>query len=619
MSQSVIGALRVNLGLDSAQFQRGARQAQSSMQRLGRSMQRIGAAISVVGTGVALAVRGQVNAMDDLAKASQRIGVPVEALSQLQFAAELSDVSLSDLQSSMQRLSRAMVDDAAAFEAVGIAVRDASGEMRPVMDVFSDLADRLAAMPEGAERTALAMDLMGRSGANMMPLMGGGAAAIREMMEEADRLGLTISGETAAAAEQFNDNILRLRRTFTGVTRVISAEMVPVLESLSQILVSAAEIFQGLSPTTRRFAAAIAGITVVVGPLTVAAGLLVVALAGISAPVLAAIAAFTAITAVVIALWPHLVTLKDTVVDLVQSGFEAASTAISDMAAAMQTGARDAVAWVQAAFTVLIDWFASLPAQFIEYGRNIITGLWDGLRAAWDEFSITDTVRGWGRGIADGFAGALGIRSPSRIFHQFGEWIVEGLSRGILARRDEPVAAMQGIADDLAGPVSEAANQVESSFESAFVNFVTGTQSAREAISNLLQDLSRLWAQAAFQSLFGGAFGSGGALSFPIPGRAAGGAVSAGQPYMVGERGPELFLPSHSGSIVPNHKLGGGGGGGPRVIINNYTGAPVQEQRSTGPDAEELVTLTIGRAVSKGKLDKQFGGRYGSSPQRIRR
>jgi TP901 family phage tail tape measure protein len=565
MSNAVIGALRVSLGLDSAQFTRGVADAQNRMQQFGRRMQVIGAAVSAVGTGVAVAVRGQVNAMDELAKAASRIGVPVEALSQLQHAAELSDIGLSDLQSSMQRLSRAMVDDADAFEAVGIAVRDASGEMRPVMDVFQDLSDRLAEMPEGAERTALAMDLMGRSGANMMPLMAGGAAAIREMMEEADRLGLTVSGETAAAAEQFNDNLTRLRRTFTGVTRVISAELVPMLESLSQMLVSASEVFQSLSPTTRRFAAAIAGITVVVGPLTIAAGVLVVALAGISAPVLAAVAAFTAITAAAIALWPHFVAIKDTLATLISDGLEALDAALMSLQETMSTAGANAAQALRARFEELAQYFAELPARFMEFGRNIVTGLWNGLRESWDNFSITDTVRGWGSSLRDSFANALGMRSPSRVFHQFGEWVVEGLSNGILARSQEPVAAIQGIADQLSGPVQEAARSVESAFESAFVGFVTGTMSARSAIASLLQDLAKLAAQSAFRSLFSNAFGGGGFLSRIFGGfRAEGGPVSAGRSYVVGERGPELFVPQGSGQIIPN---GGAAGGDPVQVV----------------------------------------------------
>ena len=55
-----------------------------------------------------------------------------------------------------------------------------------------------------------------------------------------------------------------------------------------------------------------------------------------------------------------------------------------------------------------------------------------------------------------------------------------------------------------------------------------------------------------------------------IPGLAMGGPVSAGSPYVVGERGPELFVPSSSGSIVPNSKMSSGGGGGMGGVTVNY-------------------------------------------------
>ena len=61
---------------------------------------------------------------------------------------------------------------------------------------------------------------------------------------------------------------------------------------------------------------------------------------------------------------------------------------------------------------------------------------------------------------------------------------------------------------------------------------------------------------------------TGGFLSFVkgLTGKAIGGPVQAGQPYMVGERGPEMFVPNQSGSIVPNDKMGGGGG---ITVVNN--------------------------------------------------
>jgi phage-related minor tail protein len=62
------------------------------------------------------------------------------------------------------------------------------------------------------------------------------------------------------------------------------------------------------------------------------------------------------------------------------------------------------------------------------------------------------------------------------------------------------------------------------------------------------------------------AMGLGG---FSLPGKAVGGPVSGGSPYIVGERGPELFVPSNSGAIVPNHRLADSmGGSQPQVVYN---------------------------------------------------
>jgi hypothetical protein len=107
--------------------------------------------------------------------------------------------------------------------------------------------------------------------------------------------------------------------------------------------------------------------------------------------------------------------------------------------------------------------------------------------------------------------------------------------------------------------VSQAARQVESSFEDAFVSLVTGTKSARQAVADLMRELAKLAAQAAFRQLFGGLFSGGGFFSRLFGGfRANGGPVSPSKAYVVGERGPEMFVPSGAGQIIPNDKIGGG-------------------------------------------------------------
>ena len=295
MASSVIGALRVNLGLDSAQFNRGARQAESRAARLGSQMKKIGVAASVVGAGIALAIRGQLTAADELGKSAQALGVPVEALSQLQHAASMSGASLAGLETGLRRLSANMVDFPDKFADLGIAVRDANGEIRPTSDVMADLADVMESMPDGAEKTALAMDLMGRSGAELIPMLNGGAAGLREMMEEADRLGLTITEDTALAAAEFNDNLARLGGQMQGVVRIITAELVPILVRISDAVVVAAQKFAGLSDGQRRFAAAAAVVVVAIGPILIGLGFMLTGLTALAGPLGLAIIGFAAV------------------------------------------------------------------------------------------------------------------------------------------------------------------------------------------------------------------------------------------------------------------------------------------------------------------------------------
>mgnify|MGYP000044175205 CR=1 FL=1 len=110
------------------------------------------------------------------------------------------------------------------------------------------------------------------------------------------------------------------------------------------------------------------------------------------------------------------------------------------------------------------------------------------------------------------------------------------------------------------------ADRFGSAFKSAFLDFADGATTARDAADNLLNSLSNLALNAAFDAfvapfandLLGSILpDSGASLLGPVAGaRADGGPVSAGLTYLVGERGPELFQPSGSGRIVPNHDLG---------------------------------------------------------------
>jgi hypothetical protein len=102
-----------------------------------------------------------------------------------------------------------------------------------------------------------------------------------------------------------------------------------------------------------------------------------------------------------------------------------------------------------------------------------------------------------------------------------------------------------------------------------FEDAILSGQKLSEVVRALGRDLIRL----VFQQMVTQRLASGIATLLgapPIPGRAMGGPVSGGSPYVVGEKGPELFVPHASGTIVPNNKMGGGSGSGSGGVTVNY-------------------------------------------------
>ncbi len=239
------GSLVVKFSADLAELQKDVRRVTTIMQRdFSAAQKRIGNILGALGLGagggafVGL-IKSAVDAQDQIYKLSQRIGVGVEALSALKFAGELSDVSIEALGTSLAKFNKALAETkegtgeaGVAFRALGISVTDANGDLRLTDAVFADVAEAFAGMEDGAGKTAIAMRLFGRAGAEMIPLLNQGAAGLQAAKDEALALGIVMDGTAAKAAEQFNDDMLRMQKYVKGVVQQITIGMLPVLDDL---------------------------------------------------------------------------------------------------------------------------------------------------------------------------------------------------------------------------------------------------------------------------------------------------------------------------------------------------------------------------------------------------
>lgn len=244
-------AERVNdsLNVSMGRLKRGAGEADAAVARLGKT---IGLGLAAGATAAAFAFKTTVNRMDELSKAAQRASMPTEDFSRLAYAADLADVSLQSLQGSVGRLAKAQGDaargskeQARAFDALGIAYKNADGSLRDTKDVFFDFADRFKRFQGSPEVVALGMTLFGESFQSLIPLLKDGARGLQDAGDEAERFGLVVSTQAGQQAEQFNDNLTRLKGAAEGLKIELFSGLIPQLNDLTSRLTDASRASDG--------------------------------------------------------------------------------------------------------------------------------------------------------------------------------------------------------------------------------------------------------------------------------------------------------------------------------------------------------------------------------------
>ena len=204
----------------------------------------LGALVPAVAIGgLATLAKGSIDAADNLNDLSQRTGVAVESLSRFGAAADDSGSSVDEVAKAMGKLSKSIVDPASkaneALKSIGVSATDASGKIRPMDDVMLDIADRFAKMPDGAQKTALAMELFGKSGMNLIPMLNQGRDAL-------SKYNATITTEGAQAADKFNDSLNEIGRVLAGPLNQALTTLLPHITKFAEGFAKAVTAFSQL-------------------------------------------------------------------------------------------------------------------------------------------------------------------------------------------------------------------------------------------------------------------------------------------------------------------------------------------------------------------------------------
>lgn len=588
MSASAFGAVNRRL----AAFERGILSTQ-------RVLQGFAAAAPILAMGRAL--KSAVDRMDEMGKAAQRMGVGVESLSRLNLAAKLSDVTLESLGGAVSKLNKNLAaiaggdsksPAARALAALGVSATDASGRLKNADTVMSEVADRFSRMQDGAGKSALAIAVFGKTGADLIPMLNGGSQALREAAAEAERTGQAFGASAAANAEMLNDNVTRLWGRVEGFSNLLAQKMVPDLIDLSEQLLQVAdsasiaamalaewdkfkrdagtfwETTKGEFAAVKRLAG---GVSEAFDAKTFgeAGDILANAWGGAKTEMQAAAKAAEM--------------LRQSV-DRTGKG-----SLPTDMGGSGKKTTRSAAPF---------GWASSDKANTVDRERNKLLA---------EAKNLYESVRSPAQEYADTVARLDMLKAKGLISM---ETYSRALFKAKFAFEESKVVATEATEEFF-----NLGDAIKGAFESNFASVIDGTMKVGKAFkkmgTDILQTAATTMANKLFgqfiDAIFGGnaLYGGGGFLSSLFGGgRAAGGPVEAGKTYMVGENGPELLRMGSAGNVTPNHALGGSGGVAVNIVLN-AEGADRTALAALRADLNRMAS-TIGTTI-KSTVQKEFG------------
>lgn len=211
-------------------------------------------------------IKSSIDAQDRADEMAQKLGITTEAASKLSIAAKFSATDLSGVSAAMVKLNknasdaaRGIAGPADAFRTMGISVLDANNKIKSSDVLLGEIGNKFSGWEDGVNKTALAVATLGKSGADLVPMLNDWNGNVSEAIKLAGEFGLTISSKTGAAAAAFNDNLAKMGLVARGVGNQIASALVPALNDLA---VKAIEFFR--SDTWKSTLAAIASGTKVI-------------------------------------------------------------------------------------------------------------------------------------------------------------------------------------------------------------------------------------------------------------------------------------------------------------------------------------------------------------------
>ena len=190
---------------------------------------------------------------DEIDKMSAKIGISKQGYQEWSYVMGQNGADVNSLQMGMKTLITQM--DAAAsgtessaemFDALGVSIYDANGNLKDQETMMNEVMYALADMENGTEKAKLANDLFGKSGSELMPMLNQGSQAMKDLTERSHELGLIMSDDTVSAGVALGDIMDDVKQSVGMLGTKLGTSLFPILQKVCEIVISSLPMIQGL-------------------------------------------------------------------------------------------------------------------------------------------------------------------------------------------------------------------------------------------------------------------------------------------------------------------------------------------------------------------------------------
>ena len=488
--------------------------------------------------------------------------------------------------------------NAQAFADMGITIRDSNGDMLPMQDLLAATAEKFSKMPAGAQRTSAAMKLFGKSGASLLPFLSKGAAGVKELMEESDRLGTTLSGKDTDAVKKNTAEKRRMGEAIKGIQVTIGRHLMPAITGLVTFM------SEKVVPIVAK----------VVGWLKEHKDIVVV-LAGVLVPIIAGFKAWTVVMGIfnaVMAVNPIVLIILAIVglialVVLAYKKFDWFRKFIDGAWQGIQKAIQAVVEWFKSTAWPILKRIIGFVVEYYKFLWRIVSAVFRGIWAVVSKFigffrdrvwpvirwvidkvaiyyrwlwSVISAVFRMSWQVIQGFIGFFRDKVWPVI-----RWVIDKVKLGFQAMW----STVRGVWNAVWSKVVWVRDKLQTAADAIkgfFSGIWDGIKGAAESAFNWIRDLwNRILGGKGFHV-------PGTDVDFRIPMLAAGGIVTRPTLALIGEAGPEAVIPLRRGGIgaigeagptgLPLRRdVGTGGGGDVHIHVHgSYVGSKDQLART---------------------------------------